>query len=202
MLRSLHCLSVLMLLFCSSMMTGGHDATQLPVVLMGRAGGRLESGRVLDYEWSYRGEKDLLHAADVRGETAVFFGPGSHVPWDRWQLRRCFVVEQRPHLAEHRYGRSLVFVDAENSTIALKLIFDRSDDLLKVLYPLYQWPVVQGSLANAEPRETVLRFMANVAINVQTGASSMVWTDSIEIPDVKASHVRRLFSISNLNAGH
>jgi hypothetical protein len=38
-----------MILFCSSMLTGGHDATQLPVVLLGRGGGRIEGGRVLDY---------------------------------------------------------------------------------------------------------------------------------------------------------
>src|SRR5205085_3362737 len=38
-----------MLLFCSSMMTGSHDATQLPVVLLGRGGGKLATGRVLDY---------------------------------------------------------------------------------------------------------------------------------------------------------
>jgi hypothetical protein len=37
------------LMFCSSMLTGGHDATQLPLVILGRGGGRLESGRVLDY---------------------------------------------------------------------------------------------------------------------------------------------------------
>lgn len=38
-----------MLMFCSSMMTGGHDATQLPVVLVGRGGGRIETGKVLNY---------------------------------------------------------------------------------------------------------------------------------------------------------
>ena len=38
-----------MILFFSSMVTGSHDATQLPVVILGRAGGRLESGRTLDY---------------------------------------------------------------------------------------------------------------------------------------------------------
>ena len=38
-----------MLLFCSSMMNGGHDASQLPVVLLGNAGGQIETGRVLDY---------------------------------------------------------------------------------------------------------------------------------------------------------
>jgi hypothetical protein len=38
-----------MLLFCSSMLTGGHDATQLPVVMLGRGGGRIQAGRTLDY---------------------------------------------------------------------------------------------------------------------------------------------------------
>src|SRR5882724_10938148 len=39
-----------MLLYCSSMLTGSHDATKLPVVLLGGAGGRLRGGRVLDYK--------------------------------------------------------------------------------------------------------------------------------------------------------
>jgi hypothetical protein len=38
-----------MLLFCSSMLTGSHDATNLPVVLLGGAGGQIEGGRVIDY---------------------------------------------------------------------------------------------------------------------------------------------------------
>ena len=38
-----------MLMFCSSMMTGSHDATQLPVIMLGRGGGRISTGRVLDY---------------------------------------------------------------------------------------------------------------------------------------------------------
>ncbi len=38
-----------MLLYCSSMMTGNHNADQLPVLLLGGAGGRIKGGRVLDY---------------------------------------------------------------------------------------------------------------------------------------------------------
>ncbi len=38
-----------MILFCSSMMTGNHDNNQLPVVLVGRGGGQIKTGRVLDY---------------------------------------------------------------------------------------------------------------------------------------------------------
>jgi hypothetical protein len=38
-----------LLLYCSSMLTGSHDATKLPVVVIGRAGGQLQTGRTLDY---------------------------------------------------------------------------------------------------------------------------------------------------------
>jgi hypothetical protein len=38
-----------MILYCSSMLTGSHDATQLPVIVLGGAGGQLKGGRVLDY---------------------------------------------------------------------------------------------------------------------------------------------------------
>ena len=38
-----------MLLFLSSMMSGSHDATQLPVVMVGGGGGRIQGGRVLNY---------------------------------------------------------------------------------------------------------------------------------------------------------
>jgi hypothetical protein len=38
-----------MILYLSSMMTGNHDNQQLPVVLLGRGGGKIKSGRILDY---------------------------------------------------------------------------------------------------------------------------------------------------------
>jgi hypothetical protein len=38
-----------MVLFCSSMMTGNHNADQLPVILLGGGGGRIKGGRVVDY---------------------------------------------------------------------------------------------------------------------------------------------------------
>jgi hypothetical protein len=38
-----------MIMLCSSMLTGHHDATQLPVVMVGGGGGKIQGGRVLDY---------------------------------------------------------------------------------------------------------------------------------------------------------
>jgi hypothetical protein len=50
-----------MILFCSSMLTGGHDATQLPVVLLGRGGGRIQTGRVLDYRGKHERQMCRLY---------------------------------------------------------------------------------------------------------------------------------------------
>ncbi len=38
-----------MILYLSSMLTGNHEANQLPVVMVGRGGGQIKTGRVLDY---------------------------------------------------------------------------------------------------------------------------------------------------------
>jgi hypothetical protein len=38
-----------MILFCSSMLNGHHEAGRLPVILLGGAGGTIQGGRVLDY---------------------------------------------------------------------------------------------------------------------------------------------------------
>jgi hypothetical protein len=38
-----------MILFLSSMMTGGHNNDQLPVVILGSAGGKIKTGRILNY---------------------------------------------------------------------------------------------------------------------------------------------------------
>ncbi len=38
-----------MIMFCSSMMTGSHDNDELPVTIVGRGGGQLQTGRSLNY---------------------------------------------------------------------------------------------------------------------------------------------------------
>ena len=60
-----------MLLFLSSMQTGSHDATQLPVVMLGGAGGRIQGGRVLDYKEKPERQMcrlylSMIHKMDVR----------------------------------------------------------------------------------------------------------------------------------------
>jgi hypothetical protein len=64
-----------MLLYCSSMMAGArHDNDQLPVIVLGGGGGRIDGGRVVDYH----GKSDrqlcrlfmsMMDKMDVRPDT-------------------------------------------------------------------------------------------------------------------------------------
>jgi hypothetical protein len=65
-----------MILFCSSMLTGSHDATQLPVVLLGGGGGRIRGGQVLDYRSSPNRQMCRLYLSmlDKMGLRLSMFG--------------------------------------------------------------------------------------------------------------------------------
>jgi hypothetical protein len=68
-----------MILFCSSMLTGSHDNSKLPVVMLGGAGGRIRTGRVLDYAADPNRQMCRLYLSILRamGLPAVTFGDAS-----------------------------------------------------------------------------------------------------------------------------
>jgi len=64
------------IVYCSSMMSGHHDASQLPVVVVGGGGGKIQGGRVLDY--SGQGDRQMcrlyMSLLDVCGVPVESFG--------------------------------------------------------------------------------------------------------------------------------
>ncbi len=110
------------------------------------------------------------------------------------------MVEQRPTLEGHPYGRKLLFFDKETYGIPLGLFFDREDRLLKIVLTTYKRPEREGA-PDPRPADTVGHWLGGFAINVQTGVSTAVWSGGTDIPDVTASQVRRLFSVANLTEG-
>jgi hypothetical protein len=67
------------IMFCSSMLTGYHDNTQLPVLLCGGAGGQMKTGRVLDYRKSDNRKMSSLYLSlmDKMGLQLDEFGDSS-----------------------------------------------------------------------------------------------------------------------------
>jgi len=71
-----------MIMMCSSMMAGAkHDNDQLPLAVLGRAGGRLESGRVLDYSKAEQRQMCRLYLSmlDKMGVPQKAFGDATEL---------------------------------------------------------------------------------------------------------------------------
>ena len=68
-----------MLMICSSMMTGNHENDRLPVAVLGRAGGKIETGRVLDYSKAENRQLCRLYLSmmDKMGRREKSFGDAS-----------------------------------------------------------------------------------------------------------------------------
>jgi len=156
------------------------------------------TGRPLDYEWKYLGQKDLIYVQDSKHEHLRFFGPLSDVPSDQWQLRKMFAIESVPLYTGHTYGKKLMFYDAQTFNIAMVVVFDREDRLLKVFNCNYNSP---GGDSNGDPSKTVNTWWGSVGHNFQAERSTVTWTVGADNPTMKASKVRRMFSVSNLTGG-
>ena len=68
-----------MLMFCSSMMTGNHNNDELPVIMVGRGGGKIKTGRVLDYRGAEQRQMCRLYLSmmDKMGGRPEKFGDAS-----------------------------------------------------------------------------------------------------------------------------
>ena len=130
------------------------------------------SGRVLDYSWRYLGRKVVMHVSASRHEQQVYFGPRSHVPYDRWQLRPCYVVELIPKWEEHPYGRRVQFIDADTFNTAVSLIFDRDDRLWKIIYTAYERDDVIGG-SEPDVSNSTHRWAALVGIDLKNQRTTL-----------------------------
>jgi len=161
------------------------------------------SGRVMDYKWRYLGRKTIMHVSASRDEQQAFFGPMSHVPNDRWQLRPTYVVELIPKWDEHPYGRRIQFIDAETFNTALSLIFDREEQLWKIIYTTYEREdAVEGT--EQEASQSTHRWAALVGIDLKNRRTTISrepdGTQSV-YESISPAKVRRIFDVSNLTSG-
>lgn len=143
-------------------------------------------GRVLDYEWTYLGKRDVLSVADGRAPQAVYFGPGSRVPDDRWQIRPCYVVELKPKFPGHPYSSKVVFFDVETLNAPVAIAINRDGQVWRAFSALYYMPA--PAAGGAEALETsVPRWTGTVAIDLlkdtatlsmtKAGVTNPTWTD-------------------------
>ena len=156
------------------------------------------SGRVLDYEWEFLGEKRILATVDSREDKNVaWYGPHSRLPDDLWQVRESYVVKADPVWEGNPVKSRIMFLDKETFNVSLALIFDRKDRLWKTMQTVHK---IFDEESN--DKSNVSGFygmnMIDQLNNTTTLASKLTPT---EYPERTPKEIKRVFSVSTLSEG-
>jgi hypothetical protein len=158
-------------------------------------------GRVLDYEWTYLGKREVLSVVDGRSPHAVYFGPGSRVPDDRWQVRTCYAVELKPKFAGHPYSSKIVFFDIETLNAPVAVAINRNDQVWRIFSGLYYMPA--PAAGGVEALETsVPRWIGTIAIDIMKDTATLSMTKAgVTNPTWTDRAIDKQFNVSSLGEG-
>lgn len=160
------------------------------------------SGRVMDYQWTYRGQKQLLHVSNSQEKALRFGGPHSNVAIDRWQVRNCFVVVLTPRWEGHPMAAKYLFIDEQTGTPAIALNIDRKDQLWRVLMTHYQRPIPDASTAARALETSLGAWRGSVALDLGNQTTTIARATSVsEYPTMTDREIERTFSLSRLTEG-
>jgi len=160
------------------------------------------SGRVMDYEWTYLGQKQLLAVADSMQPMLRFGGAQSNVAVDRWQVRPTFVVELKPRWSGHPMSSKLLFIDQQTWNPVLALVFNREGKLWRYIMPHYQRPVADTSSPEHALETSVSRWRGSVAVDFLLNSTTLARaTSDTENPTMTDKEIKRRFSLSTLTEG-
>ena len=159
------------------------------------------SGRVLDYKWTYLGQKKILYIADSKQQVQPMIGPYSRFPDDRWQVRNCYVVEVRSTWDGHPYKSRILFLDAQSFGVALSLVFNHDDVLWKTFLTSYKAPTYEGA-GDRALETSVPSWRTQVNIDRTAGTTTVVRSLTLtEHPTMSKAAIKRIFSVSSLTSG-
>jgi hypothetical protein len=160
------------------------------------------SGRVMDYEWTYLGQKQVLHVSNSREKELRFGGTQSNVAIDQWQVRPTFVVELKPRWSGHPMSAKILLIDAQTYAPAMALIFDRKGKLWRYVMPHYQRPVPDTSSPARVLETSTSRWRGSIGVDFVLNTTTIARaTSETEFPTMTEKQIERRFALSSLTEG-
>lgn len=159
------------------------------------------SGRVLSYDWKFYGWRDVLHVMNSRYSYIHHYGPDGRLSHDRWEVRKCAVVEQIPKDPRHPYSSKLLFWDAQTYRTTVALAFDREGKLWKIWYAQHSWSEEAQDQPVVNRGKFVPRFQGIVAIDLKSGQATLFPAFTVSYPDVTPEYIDSLFDLNKLTEG-
>lgn len=160
------------------------------------------SGRVMDYEWIYRGQKSVLHVSNSREGTLRFGGPLSNVAVDRREVRPCYVVEVKPRWSGHPMSAKFLLIDQQTGTPTMALLLDRNNKLWRVIVTHYQRPAPDTRTPERALETSVAGWRGSIAYDLSNSSTTLARaTSATEFPTMSEREINRTFALSRLTEG-
>ena len=178
------------------------------------------SGIPPQYDWSCRGEQDVL--APVNSKVFAYpyeedhnFGPyGVSYADDLWEMRHAWILRFDPKNDDHPYAYKDIWIDKQTYEPLYSFAYDRKKELWKIVWHNHRWSEdwhegdsrakdgdwYKGWESVDEPRD--LRVISDTIVNVQTGTGNRIeFWDSHGTPMKSKGKIRRYIDIGRLNKG-
>ncbi len=160
------------------------------------------SGRVMDYEWTYLGEKQVLHVSNSKEKELRFSGSQSNVAIDQWQVRPTYVVELKPRWSGHPMSVKILLIDQKTYSPVMALMFNRQGQLWRYVMPHYQRPVPDASTPERALETSVAGWRGSVGVDFLLNTTTIARTTSpTEFPTMTEKQIERRFALSTLTEG-
>ena len=108
------------------------------------------NGRPLEHQWTYVGDAKLLAVNNSRYITSHFHGPSGFAPFDRWELRDYWVINQKPIDAAHPYSEKFIYLEKQQTEIYYANAYDKAGQLWKTWQLSKNWSEAPNYRADSE----------------------------------------------------
>ena len=159
------------------------------------------SGRVLDYDWTFHGWKDVLHIMNSPHAYARYYGPAGRAPLGPWELRKAMLVELKPKRTNHPYSSKFLFIDAQTYRVVSGMAFNQEGTLWKVWGVQNSWSEDAQHLPEMNTGAHVSRYLGVTVVDVKTGQASLFPTLDMGYPEVDVEEVLSLYDVNKLTEG-
>ena len=167
------------------------------------------NGRPLEHNWIYVGDAKILAVNASRYTTAHFHGPMGFTPYDDWELRDYWVLNQVPIDSAHPYNEKFLYLEKETTMCFYANAYDKAGQLWKTWQMSKNWTEAPNYRSESEAlggkiTSEVVRVPSFQSINVldhQNSRGTLVPCFGNSYPTPEFKKVKRTMDVNYLTEG-
>ena len=167
------------------------------------------NGRPMEHNWIYVGDAKILAVNNSRYVTSHFYGPMGFAPYDDWELRDYWVLNQIPIDSAHPYKEKFLYLEKETTMCFYANAYDNAGELWKTWQMAKNWSEAPNYRSESEdlggkvtpPGVRVSSFQSINVMDHQNSRATLVPCFGNSYPFPEFRKVKRTMDVNYLTEG-